>query len=296
MVLWKLSDPERQRKKRSRWIKLDKTKNEIREKIWGILEKEEVALFPGARGRIPNFRGAEMAARLLPTLPEWHRALHIKANPDSPQRSVRHLALSSGKTIYMAVPRLRAKKCFIKLDPSKISSQKFHEASSIKGAFRYGLPVHPKEIPKIDTFDGAKPLFLNRGKKRRSVSTLSIPRASDRGVEWVDLIVAGSVAVNRKGSRVGKGGGYSDLEYAIGREFGFVKEDVMIVTTVHPLQIIDEDLPETDHDFRIDYIATPNEITPIHREGGRPKGIIRDHLTEQKASEIPILKEILSSN
>jgi hypothetical protein len=42
-------------------------------------------------------------------------------------------------------------------------------------------------MPEIDTFDGAKPRFLNRGKKRRSVSTLSIPRASDRGVEWVDL-------------------------------------------------------------------------------------------------------------
>jgi hypothetical protein len=40
----------------------------------------------------------------------------------------------------------------------------------------------------IDTFDGAKPRFLNRGKKRRSVSTLSIPRASDRGVEWVDFL------------------------------------------------------------------------------------------------------------
>jgi len=38
----------------------------------------------------------------------------------------------------------------------------------------------------FDTFDGAKPRFLNRGKKRRSVSTLSIPRASARGVEWVD--------------------------------------------------------------------------------------------------------------
>ena len=38
----------------------------------------------------------------------------------------------------------------------------------------------------FDSFDGAKPRFLNRGKKRRSVSTLSIPRASDRGVEWVD--------------------------------------------------------------------------------------------------------------
>jgi len=40
---------------------------------------------------------------------------------------------------------------------------------------------------KFDTFDGAKPRFSNRGKKRRSVSTLSIPRALARGVEWVDF-------------------------------------------------------------------------------------------------------------
>jgi 5-formyltetrahydrofolate cyclo-ligase len=235
-------------------------KNEIREKIWRILEREGVALFPGAHGRIPNFKGAEIAAHLLSTLPQWQKALHIKANPDSPQRPIRHFALSFGKTIYMAVPRLREKKCFIKLDPSKILPQKFHEASSIRGAFRYGIPVHPKEIPQID------------------------------------FIVAGSVAVNKRGSRIGKGGGYSDLEYAIGREFGFVKEDVIILTTVHPLQIVDGDLPETDHDFRIDFIVTPNEIIPTHRVGGRPKRIIKDHLTEQKISEIPILKEVLSSD
>lgn len=235
------------------------TKDEIRERVWRTLEKEKVALFPGARGRIPNFKGAERAARLLSTLLEWQRAKHIKANPDSPQKPVRYLALSSGKTIYMAVPRLREKKCFVKLDPSKISPQKFHEASSIKGAFRYGIPVHPKEIPQID------------------------------------LIVAGSVAVNRRGIRIGKGGGYSDLEYGIGREFGFVKEDVVIVTTVHPLQIMDGDLPETDHDFRIDSIATPDEIIPTRREGGRPKGIIKEHLTEDKISAVPILRELLTS-
>jgi hypothetical protein len=54
--------------------------------------------------------------------------------------------------------------------------------------------LSPKDY-KFDTFDGAKPRFTNRGKKRRSVSTLSIPRASDRGVEWVDL---------RRGGRHGK--------------------------------------------------------------------------------------------
>ncbi len=234
-------------------------KDQIRKGIWRTLEKEGVALFPGAQGRIPNFKGAEMAARFLSTLPEWQRAESMKANPDSPQRPVRYLALSSGKTIYMAVPRLREKKCFVKLDPSKIPSKKFYEASSIQGAFRYGIPLHPKEINQID------------------------------------IIVAGSVAVNKKGSRIGKGGGYSDLEYAIGREFGFIQEDVVITTTVHPLQIIDGDLPETDHDFRIDFIATPGEMISTRREGGRPKGIIRNHLTEEELSDIPILKEILLS-
>jgi 5-formyltetrahydrofolate cyclo-ligase len=161
------------------------TKDDVRERIWGILEKERVALFPGARGRIPNFKGAEMAARFLSMLPEWLSARQIKANPDSPQRPVRHLALNSGKTIYMAVPGLREKKCFIKLATSKISTQKLREASSIKGAFRYGMPVHPEEIPQIG------------------------------------LIVAGSVAVNRSGSRIGKGGGYSDLEYALAGNLWF---------------------------------------------------------------------------
>ena len=33
----------------------------------------------------------------------------------------------------------------------------------------------------------------------------------------IDLVVAGSVAVNRRGARVGKGGGYSDLEFALAR-------------------------------------------------------------------------------
>ncbi|MBE0710953.1 MAG: alpha-mannosidase [Candidatus Aminicenantes bacterium] len=46
----------------------------------------------------------------------------------------------------------------------------------------------------IDTFDDSKSRFLSRGKKHRSVSTLSIPRASDRGAEWVDYLEPGGFA------------------------------------------------------------------------------------------------------
>ena len=51
---------------------------------------------------------------------------------------------------------------------------------------------------EIDTFDGAKPRFLNRGKKRRSVSTLSIPRASDPGVEWVDYLYVWFLSMSKE--------------------------------------------------------------------------------------------------
>ena len=34
----------------------------------------------------------------------------------------------------------------------------------------------------------------------------------------------------------------------------------MIATTVHDLQVLDEDLPEQAHDFRVDLIVTPDRI------------------------------------
>jgi ribosome modulation factor len=42
-------------------------------------------------------------------------------------------------------------------------------------------------------------------------------------------------------------------------------------------------------------IVTPEEIIPTRREGGRPRGIIKEHLTEDKISAIPILRELLTS-
>jgi hypothetical protein len=35
-------------------------KEEIRQKVWSVMEREKVARFPGAQGRIPNFVGAEV--------------------------------------------------------------------------------------------------------------------------------------------------------------------------------------------------------------------------------------------
>ena len=94
-------------------------KDRVRERVWAALEREGVARFPGARGRIPNFKGAEAAARRLAALPQWQASKTIKANPDAPQLPVRVQALADGKRVYMAVPRLRDPKPFLLLDPKR---------------------------------------------------------------------------------------------------------------------------------------------------------------------------------
>lgn len=218
------------------------------------MEAEHVARFPGAKGRIPNFKGAEQCAQRVAELDVWKRAKVIKANPDSPQRAIRNLALKQGKTLYMAVPRLREKKCFVELDPERIG-KRLYEASSIKGAFELGRQVAVEEM------------------------------------KHVDLILCGSVAARRDGARVGKGGGYSDLEYAITRELRLVGTRTPIITTVHPLQLVDEDIELKPHDIPVDFIVTPDESIATKSKLPRPKGVYWEHLDDEKISAIPLLRD-----
>jgi 5-formyltetrahydrofolate cyclo-ligase len=230
-------------------------KQDIRERIWKALEQARVGRFPGTRGRIPNFIGAERAADRLCELTVWKRAEVLKCNPDSPQRPVRLRALKAGKIVYMAVPRLRELECFIELDPSRLGKN-ITQASSIEGAFRFGRPVRP---------DGMRP---------------------------INLIVCGTVAVNPAGARIGKGGGYSDLEYGLAREAGLVRPSTPIVTTVHDLQIVDEELPVIVHDIPVDYAITPGRVIETQTKLPRPEGIYWEYLTKEQIDAIPYLKQL----
>ena len=218
-----------------------------------MLQKQKVARFPGAVGRIPNFIGAEACARRLAEAAWWQKSKVLKINPDSPQRAIRQRALAEGKILYMPVPRLRAAEPFIELDPKKLSCSP-HAASSIKGAAQYGRPVSLDEMKKID------------------------------------LIICGSVAVNRKGARVGKGGGYSDLEFALLTEEKKIGPSTPIVTSVHPLQIVDDEIPMTEHDIPLTAIVTPAEIIDIKPRFKRPKKIYWEMLPDEKIQAIPVLK------
>jgi 5-formyltetrahydrofolate cyclo-ligase len=229
-------------------------KEDIRESIWKILQKKKVVRFPGAVGRIPNFIGAEACAKQLAETRYWKAARFLKVNPDSPQRAIRQRALADGKIIYMAVPRLRSEKPFIELDPKKLKCSPY-AASSIKGAFQYGRPVTLAQVRRID------------------------------------LVICGSVAVNRDGARVGKGGGYSDLEFALLTQEKKLDRRTPIVTSVHPLQIVDQEIPMTAHDIPLSAIVTPTEVIEVAAPWPRPKGIYWKMLPPEKIDEIPVLRD-----
>ncbi len=226
----------------------------VRDEVWSRLETDGVRRFPGPRKRISNFVGAEAAAERLRGTDAWRRAVTVKANPDSPQWPVRQRALEDGKVVYMAVPRLAGPEPFFLLDPDHLADTP-RRASSIAGAGRSARTV------MIDNLDP------------------------------VDLVVTGCVAVGRDGARLGKGGGFSDLEFAIASEAGLIGDATLVATTVHALQVVAAGtIPVTEHDIAVDLILTPDGVIEVERATPRRAGRIRwDELTGDKLAAIPVL-------
>lgn len=230
----------------------------LRQEVWAELSAAKVARFPGAAGRIPNFTGAEAAAQRLRRIPEWRRARTVKANPDSAQLPVRQCALEDGKIVYMAVPRLAEADPFFLLDPCHLADTP-RKAASITGA--------------------------TRSARRVAMADLSP----------VHLVVSGCVAVGEDGARLGKGGGFADLEYALASAAGLIAPDTTVVTTVHELQVRPPgSIPATAHDVPVDLIVTPERVIDCRdRRGPRPTAGIRwSELTDEKIAAIPLLSRL----
>jgi 5-formyltetrahydrofolate cyclo-ligase len=70
--------------------------------------------------------------------------------------------------------------------------------------------------------------------------------------------------------------------------FQHTRPKTVIVTTVHQIQVVEDELPETEHDFSVDLIVTPDEVIRCGPPR-RPSGIVLRHLSEEKVAEIPVL-------
>ena len=167
--------------------------------VWDRLQAEGLARFPfPPHGRIPNYVGADLAAKRLFEEPPWKEARQIKVNPDSPQRPVRQLALERGIRVYVPTPRLTGG--FHLLDPEAIAPVDFQAAATLSSMAEFSREVALSEMPQLDA------------------------------------IVTGCAAVTRAGKRCGKGEGYSDIEFALLRELGHAP--VPVATTVHDAQLV----------------------------------------------------------
>ena len=110
----------------------------------------------------------------------------------------------------------------------------------------------------------------------------------------VELVVTGCVAAGRDGARLGKGGGFSDLELALAAAAGLVDDRTLVVTTVHPVQVVDRGaIPTTPHDIHVDLIATPDGVIACPRpRGHRLPSLDWAQLTEDKIAAIPLLARL----
>jgi 5-formyltetrahydrofolate cyclo-ligase len=226
-------------------------KEAIRERVWRELEMRRVAAFP-----------RPVRGRIPNFVGSREAAIRLRSL--SFYRSAETVfANPDAAQLPVREMALRDGKCvimatprlregFITIDPREVKDP--NVAATIRGAFKYGR--------KTDL----------------------------RGIK-VDLIVEGSVAVDRKGGRVGKGGGFGDLEFAILREVGSITDATPLITTVHPLQIV-EKVPMTDHDVPVDFIITPDGTIETEHTYPKPRGIIWELLSSYMYKGMPIFTEL----
>jgi 5-formyltetrahydrofolate cyclo-ligase len=189
----------------------------------------------------------------------WQQATVIKSNPDAAQAPVRLRALQEGKVLYMAVPRLTQERCFVALTAADLQRRgvALDVVATHRGAMQHGRLVALTEMAPID------------------------------------LVVVGCVAVSRDGGRTGKGAGFADLELGILRQLGLVQAETPIVTTVHPLQIVESaPLPMLSHDWTLTWIVTLDEAIATQSGRPQPTGLEWELVRPEQLETIPVLRTL----
>jgi 5-formyltetrahydrofolate cyclo-ligase len=167
--------------------------------------------------------------------------------------------LQEGKLLYMPIPELKDDYPFVLLDPAVLGERgiAFDDASTVRGGVAHGRKVRLEDMLPLD------------------------------------LVVTGCVAVTRTGARIGKGGGFADLELGMLRELGLVKPQTPVITTVHAAQVVDDArIPMMPHDSPLHWIITPDEVIETHTPFTPPQGIYWEAVQPDQFKDIPFLADL----
>ena len=122
---------------------------------------------------------------------------------------------------------------------------------------------------------------------------------TEAGVDWSSVPVIErfehTAEAGADGARLGKGGGFADLEFALAREAGLISDDTLVVSTVHELQLrAAGEIPWAPHDAPVDLVVTPDRIVDCraHRRERPSGGIVWESLTDEKIAAIPLLRKL----
>jgi len=194
-------------------------KRQLREKIWREMEKSGVATFP-----LPcwgRIPNFYGAEAAADKLRLLEEWKRAKVVFVNPDSPQRKVRENALKDgKVLIMASPRLERGFILISPEKVRGKE-RLASTIRGAFKFG--VQTRDLPKPD------------------------------------LIVEGSVAVDMKGHRLGKGHGYGDVEIEIlEKKFG----EIPVATTVHDMQVV-ENVPFEEKDRRVFIIVTPTRIIRV---------------------------------
>ncbi len=74
---------------------------------------------------------------------------------------------------------------------------------------------------------------------------------------------------------------------------GKVGEDTPVITTVHELQLVSDEIPREPFDLPVDVIVTPpSRVIRVSRVDSKPRGIYWEFVTNEMLREISLLNEL----
>jgi len=146
------------------------------------------------------------------------------------------------------LPEYRTSRCIF-TGPDSVLKPLRDQILRDKKILAYATP-HMKEMKMIRPESG-----------KVDTSIRGLIQKGERLTQKVDIAVIGSVAVDFKGNRLGKGSGYGDQEIQYLKTNNLTSADLRIGTLVHTIQLIpDLSMFKEAHDIPVDFILTEKEL------------------------------------
>jgi 5-formyltetrahydrofolate cyclo-ligase len=205
---------------------------------------------------IPDFDGSSKCVEAIAQMTEYRNARTIVAMPDNNLERFRYEALADAKKLLVfTYGMLRG---VVMLEGARVRPEDRNMAATLDGMERFGRCL------SFDELRSAGPL---------------------------DLLVTGAAAVSREGVHFGKGHGYLDLEWGLLSEMGLVGQQTPVIASVHDCQVVQDQVPYSEHDVTVNVIVTPTEVVRC-RPLPKPAGLVWDRMPREFATTRPYIRDV----